>query len=109
MPAVDALKKFRTQGYGSTDAPTDPKESSAGPRVIKLTDEEVKGLAQYGQSGEEVTCEIHGRVNGSELAVTSVSAPGGGGGQVDANADAEAVMAKMRGPMTQMQTMPSPS
>jgi hypothetical protein len=101
MALSGVLKGFRDKGYGAENVEPDDGDS----RVIKLTDDEVKALAQYGD-GKEATCQVTGRVNGNELTVTSVSA--GGGGENDEMA--EAVMSKMgQAPVMQPQTMPSPS
>lgn len=109
MPVSDVLKGLRSKGYGSEKGPSEEKESSGGPRMIKLTDDEIKELSQYKEGeGQEIHCEVTGRLNGSEFSVSSVRSSGGG------NNDEQEMAEKMMGPsggvpLMQMQTMPSPS
>lgn len=100
MAFAESLKKFRDAGYSGRSEPDDgddEKEESSGVRTIKLTDDEAKELASYGKPGEEAVCEVSGKIEGNTLRVMSVRASGGGR-PMDENADAEALMAQMRGP-----------
>ena len=109
-----ALKKFRDSGYpknGDDEGGDDQPSESSGVRTIKLTDDEVKELSSYQKGpGEEQVCEVSGKLEGNVLRVLSVRSPGGEG--PDVNADAEEMMSQFRNgqpPMTQSQTLPSPS
>lgn len=107
-----ALKKFREDGYPKDKGEGAPE--SSGVRTLKLTDDESKELAPYQEKfgpGEEMVIEATGKLEGNTFRVVSVRyAQGGEDGSMDANADAEEVMAKFRpGPMMQSQTIPSPS
>lgn len=114
MPVSDVLKGFRDKGYGAKEG-DDEKESDAGPRMIKLTDDEAKSLSEYSKDpGMEIECKVMGRLNGSELSVSSVSAPGGMGDpentMPDQNMMGRAMSSGQGGtPLMQSQTMPSPS
>lgn len=107
MPFSDVLQSFRKSGYGPDKS--EKKDESGGPRLIKLTDEEVKDLQSYQNgSGEEQTCEVTGRLGSNgEFSVISVRNPGGGSGMGNEDEMAAAVMGKS--PVMQNQTMPSPS
>lgn len=106
-----ALKKFRDSGYPKDTQGPDAQAQTPGVRTIKLTDEEVKELSAYATGpGEEQVCEVSGTLDGNTLRVISVGSPDSGADPMDANADAEQVMSKFRqGPITQSQTIPSPS
>lgn len=107
MPISDALKSFRKGEYGDKEQPESGGDEPSSPRVIHLTDDEKKAFEGSSVSpGQEVVCEVSGKLEGDHLHVMSVRASGGG---QDVNADAEAVMSKMRGPITPMQVQPSPS
>lgn len=96
----EALKNIRKDGYG--DKKDGEEKKDGGPRLIKLTDDEAKALASSA-GGEEVTCQVTGRVNGSELSVSSVSAPEG----MDMK---DAMMSGQGGPpLMRPSTMPSSS
>ena len=104
MPVSDVLKNFRQSGYSKE------KESDehASPRVIKLTDDEIKEVSQYsgGEPGGEVKCEVSGRLEkDGHFHVMSVHTSGGG---MDDEKDMAAEVAG-RPPMMQNQTLPSPS
>lgn len=109
MPVSDVLKSFRKDGYGPEKDSSD-KEESAGPRMIKLTDDEKKSFGEG--DGSEVTCQVTGRYSDGEFSVISVQGPSEEGkGPGDENEMAAKVMGMMGGgaPMVQNQTMPSPS
>lgn len=111
MPVSDVLKNFRQGDYGKKDIPEE-KESSDGPRMIKLTDEEVKELQGYQKApGEEQQCLVSGRLGeDGKFSVVSVHSPEGGPGPNEEKEMAEKMMGPMGGPpMMQQQTMPSPS
>lgn len=100
MPDVrEALGKMRQSGYGDS-----PEESPEGSRVITLSEEEAKSLAGYGKPGEEVTCTVHGKLEGDHLHVMSVESSQG----AEAPANAGDVMSKMMGAGV-MGMRPSPS
>lgn len=110
-----ALKKFRDSGYPDK-APAlsgDNAAKGAAPesvRTIKLTDEEAQELQSYQAApGEEQTCQVTGKLEGTTLRVTSVT--GSGPMEPNMNADAEEAMSQYNspGPMVQSQTVPSPS
>lgn len=107
MPVSDVLKNFRGSDYGAGEKGDKPSEKSEGTssRTIELSPEEAKSLGGA-EPGAEVTLQVTGRLEDTHFHIMSVQ---GQGGESDTNADAEAVMSKMRGPMTPMQTMPSPS
>lgn len=110
MPLGSVLKSFRDRGYGSGENSGEP-EDSKGPRLITLTDDEAKGLAEYKkEGGDEIVCQVTGRLDGNEFSVISVTAPGGEE-KMPGNEDemAAKVMGMMgKPPMMQNQTMPSP-
>lgn len=106
MPAANLLKSFRQDGYGQNE-PEEKEESSGGPRMIKLTDEEAKELQGYQkQPGMEQQCLVSGRLGeNGEFTVTSVHSPEGG----QKNPDEAGMAQEMMGKMGMPQTMPSPS
>src|ERR1700751_5083053 len=109
MSISEALDHLRTSDYGG-DSKDKPSEKE-GVRVLKLSEPEAKELAGYQEKmgpGSEMVIEDTGKLEGDHFHVMSVKYAQGGGGQ-DTNADAEAVMDKMRGiPMMAPQVQPSP-
>ncbi len=104
-----ALKKFRETGYTKTGGEAPDKDEDTSVRTIKLTDEEAKELAGA-EPGMEMTCEVTGKLEDNVLRVMTVKKSGGGGPDVES--DAAEMMSKFRdsqAPVTQPQTMPSPS
>lgn len=103
MPVSDVLNKFRNKGYGKDEPSGDDEKSPEGARTIKLTDDEAKEIQGGSQGdGAEQTCQVTGRLNGSEFTVTSVHS---GGGMPDEKNMAAQVAGQPPMPMT----MPSPS
>lgn len=108
MEYGDALKNLRKGDYGEDEK----EEGTSSHRMISLTDEEAKELTPYQEkfgSGQEMVIEATGKLEGDHFHIMSVKYAEGKGEGMDANADAEEVMAKMRGPITPMQVQPSPS
>lgn len=78
MAIADTLKKFRQSSTPSDmqDAP-DAESQDAGPRMIKLSDEEMKSMGQA-QAGQEVTAQVSGHVNDQgDFTIMSVEGLGG--------------------------------
>lgn len=106
MPVSDVLKNFRGSGY--SQEPEGKEKGGDGPRVIRLTDDEMKEVSQYANAkpGEEVTCEISGRLEkDGHFHVMSVRPTGGG---MNEEKDMAAEVAGQP-PMSRMQVAPSPS
>lgn len=111
MAVSEVLKNFRNKDYGSGSSKSD-KNDSGGPRIIKLTDDEMKELQSYQKGpGEEQQCLVTGRLGDSgDFSVTSVHSPNGESTMPDQDQMAQEVMGKMgQPPMMQSQTIPSPS
>lgn len=107
MPVSDVLKSFRGKGYNpesSQDAPI------ASPRLIKLTDDEMKDLQGYSQGeGAEQECLVTGRLD-KDGQFTVISVRSSGEGPSDEDAMAKQMAGMMSGPpVMQNATMPSPS
>ena len=109
MSAVEELKSMRGKGYRAQASDfkspeAEPKEEMGTPRIISLTDVEKKSFEGV-KPGQDLTCEVHGTMEGDHFHVMSVSPPQGGGyGSEDEN--------KMAGMVAQrvMPTIqPSPS
>lgn len=101
MPVSEVLKNFRGASYGAPkDSEGDDGEENSASRILKLSDDEIKSVAGAGP-GQEVTMTVTGKLEGDHFHVMSIQAQGGPMGAPDQNADAQAVMAKMRGPMAQ--------
>jgi len=95
MAISDTLQGLREDGYGKSKEKD--KKDSAGPRVVKLTDDEAKSLGAEGD-GHEVAGEFTGRLSGTELSITSIGPSGEGSGDEE-KAMAEQVMTgSMGGP-----------
>jgi hypothetical protein len=109
MAVSDALNNMRSQDYGAKPDAGETPEESSGVRVIQLTEEEQKELQGYsGKPGEEITCEVSGKLEqDGHFHVMSVRGTGGGGLDEDAKAVAEGSLGGA--PLMQSQTMPSPS
>lgn len=109
MPISDVLKNLRSSGYTKTQDDKTSKDVPESPRIIRLMDDEVKALepTQKGP-GEEIVCEVSGKLEkDGHFHVMSVRAPGGGG--MDDEKGMAAEVAGQAPPMMQQQTMPSPS
>lgn len=109
MAFGETLKSFRKGDYGEKDDGND-EEGSSSHRMITLTGEEAKELEPYQEKfgpGQEMVIEATGKLEGDHFHIMSVKYAKDSG--MDVNADAEAVMSKMRGPITPMQVQPSPS
>lgn len=85
MPAVDALKSFRSNGYGSKPEPEngektgmDSAEENSTSRIIKLSDDEQKAFANA-KPGDDLACEVHGTLeDDGHFHVMSLAPMGGG-------------------------------
>ncbi len=93
MPISDVLKNLRSHGYTKTGDDKTSKDAPESPRIIRLMDDEVKALEPYQKGpGEEITCEVSGKLEkDGHFHVMSVRAPGGGGGMDDEKEMAAAV------------------
>lgn len=103
MAVSDVLRNLR-------NAPSSvaTKNDSGVSRTIQLTEEELKSIPPP-EPGAEVTLEMTGKLEDGQFRVMTVSGQGGIEGEgPDVNADAESVMTRMRGPVAQAQTIPSP-
>lgn len=111
MAVSDVLKNYRSSGYSSGKANSGEKQESPGPRVIKLSEEEVKGLEPYQvKPGEEIILEVTGRLQGNDFTVLSAKYATGGQ-EPSEDEDSKAVAEGLVGPMSGMptKTIPSPS
>lgn len=76
MAIADTLKKFRGAPADMKDAP-DAESQDAGPRMIKLSDEEMKSMGEA-QAGQEVTAQVSGHLNDQgDFTIMSVEGLGG--------------------------------
>ncbi len=107
MPLSDALKKFRDTGYPKKESGSDKGSEPEGVRVIKMTDDEAKPLAQV-PDGQEVQCDVRARKDGNKLHVLSVAYTGGGQGTMP-DQEMNDMAAHVAGMPMRQQTEPSPS
>lgn len=117
MAVADELRKVRENGYkpGAFEASTgengnDPDEANQTSRIIKLSDEEVKGLEPYQvKPGEEVILEVSGNLEGDHFHVMTVKYANGKEGDDEPMLDSEKQMADMVAKKVQPNLQISPS
>lgn len=117
MSASEVLKGYRSQGYGekptksvgADDSTNDPNEPHTTSRIVKLSDDEVKGLEQYAiKPGEEVILEMSGNLESDGHFHVMTVKYAEGKGKESGMAD-EQGMAQQVAQLVRPQIQPSPS